>query len=160
MSSLRSPSNLEIVEPIRRSIVVLAVRMFLLLFLADTIYALLLLIVASDSLPSQWSTLYTTILWAIHTGKSLLVSWMLIKLVVDWISTLYFVSNGHLIRQRGVLHIRETIFQLTDIEGVALNQSWLGNKFDFGDVTITFLVAGQREAITLYAINHPVKYEQ
>jgi len=156
----QTSQNLEVVEPIRRNIVILGIRMFLVIFLADTLYAGLLMVMAFGYLPSEWSISYVVLLWIVHTVKNILLTYLLISLVIGWISTLYFVAAGHLIRQRGVLHIKESVFQLTDIESVMLNQSWLGRIFDFGDVTITFVVARQREEVILYAINHPQRYEQ
>lgn len=150
----------EVVAPIRRNVLILAVRLFLVLFIADTIYAALLMATVLGYVATDLTTSYTVFLWAAHTVKNIVLTYLLIALVTNWISTLYFVSGGHLIRQRGVLRIKETVFQLTDIETVATNQSWLGRIFDFGDVTITFSIARQREEVKLYAINNPHRYEQ
>lgn len=150
----------EVVAPIRRNVLILAVRLFLVLFIADTLYAALLLATVLGYVPADLTTSYLVFLWVAHTVKNLLLAYFLIALVANWVSTLYFVSGGHLIRQRGVLRIKETVFQLTDIEAVDSNQSWLGRLFDFGDVTITFIIARQREEVKLYAINNPHRYEQ
>ncbi|MEI6478360.1 MAG: PH domain-containing protein [bacterium] len=149
----------EVVEPIRRSVVVLVVRIFLLLFIADTLYAFLLLGVVLGIVPSGWSASYTLFLWVAHTLKNIMLTYLLLYMVVGWISSVYYVTAGHLIRQRGVLKIEETVFQLTDIEAVGMNQSWLGRLFNFGDVTIRFSIAREPRDIMLYAINNPRKYE-
>jgi hypothetical protein len=152
--------NVEVVEPIRRNIVILGVRMFLVLFLIDTFYAGLLMALVFGYIPSEWSSAYTVMLWVVHTLKDVLLAYLLISMVTNWFSTLYFVAGGHLLRQRGVLQTKESVFQLTDIESVVMSQSWLGKIFDYGNVTISFLVAREREEVTLYAINHPHRYEQ
>ncbi len=153
-------SPIEVVQPIRRSIIVLGVRMFILLFIADSIYAGLLLFLVIGVVPTRWTTEYTVVLWFVHTVKNVLLTYSLLHLVVSWISTMYYVTAGHLIRQRGVLHTEDTIYQLTDIESVVMDQSWLGKLLNFGDVTITFFVARIPEKVTLYSIENPKRYEE
>jgi uncharacterized membrane protein YdbT with pleckstrin-like domain len=152
--------TIEIMKPIRRNIVLLGIRMFLVLFMIDTVYAFLILIPLFGYVASDWHMPYVGFLLVIHTLKNGLTAYMLISLVTNWISTLYYVNGGHLIRQRGVLNTKETVYQLTDIEEVVMNQSWLGRLLNFGDITITFLVARQREDLVLYAINNPRMYEE
>lgn len=156
----QTDTKIEVVEPIRRSIIVLAIRMFVVLFFADTLYAGLIAVLASGYVPIEWHASYIGFLWLVHTLKNILLAYALITLVTGWISTLYYVTAGHLMRQRGVLNTSETVFQLTDIESVAMNQSWLGRLFNFGDVIISFSIAQQREKVLLYAINNPKRYEQ
>ena len=149
----------ETIEPIRRNSILLAARIFLILFLADTIYSLLLLAPILGYVSAPWNESYIVFLWVAHTVKTIFLTYLIITQVISWISTLYYVQNEHFIRQRGVFHIKETVFQLHDIESVHLNQSWLGKLFNFGDVIVTFLIARQKEEVNLYAINHPEIYE-
>lgn len=152
--------GLEVVQPIRRSIVLLAIRMVILLFLADTIYAFLILIPAMGYVSAEYQASYIMFLWFVHTIKNIALTYLSISLVVNWISTMYYITLGHLIRQRGVLNTSESVFQLTDIESVAMNQSWLGRIFNFGDIIIKLQIARQTESITLYAIENPQRYEE
>ena len=152
--------TLEVVRPIRRTVILLVVRIVLLLFLVDTIYAVLLLANVAGFIPLDWTKSFAAFLWFMYTIKFILLSYLISKLVIDWISTVYYVSGGHLIRQRGVLNITETVFQLSDIDSVVLNQSWLGRMLNFGDVTVEFTVARDKEYVNLYAITTPQRYEE
>ena len=149
----------EVVKPIRRTVVILVIRILLLLFLIDTVFAFLLFANAVGYIPVDLIASYAVFLWIIYTAKYILLSYLLIKMVIDWVSTLYYVTDGHLIRQRGVLHLTEKVFQLADIDSAVMSQSWLGHILNFGDVTIEFTVASQKEFVNLYAINDPQRYE-
>jgi uncharacterized membrane protein YdbT with pleckstrin-like domain len=159
MSPDEAKPNVEVIKPIRRSVVILVIRIFFLLFLIDTVYAFLLLANAAGYIPVDWIPSYAIFLWIIYTVKYVLLTYTILKLVVDWTSTLYYVAEGHLIRQRGVLHTTETVFQLADIDSAVMSQSWLGRMLNFGDVTVEFTVARQKEFVNLYAINDPQRYE-
>ena len=152
-------SNVEVVKPIRRTVILLVVRIVLLLFLVDTRYAFLLLASVAGYISAEWTTLYATFLWLVYTVKFVVLAYLIARLVVDWMSTVYYIAGGHLIRQRGVLSCTETVFQLADIESVVLNQSWLGRMLNFGDVTVEFTVTGQKEYVRFYAIANPQRYE-
>jgi uncharacterized membrane protein YdbT with pleckstrin-like domain len=150
---------IEMVKPIRRSLIILITRIILVLFVTDTLYAFLLLANVAGYIPTDLIFSYGVFLWIIYTAKYLLLTYAIVKMVIDWVGTLYYVTNGHLIRQRGMLHITETVFQLADIDSAVMSQSWLGRMFNFGDVTIEFTVARQKEFVNLYAINDPQRYE-
>lgn len=154
------PITSTVPEPIRRSVVLLGARIFLVLFIADSIYGLLLAALAFGYIPANLVSSYAVLLWIIHTLKSFLIIYLILYLVLKWISTIYYISEEHLIRQRGVLNIKENLYQLQDIEAVSMNQSWLGRLFNFGDVHITFMIARQKEEVELYATNSPQKYER
>ena len=151
--------SVEVARPIRRSVVVLGIRIFLVLFVVDTLFAILLLASVAGYVPADWTTGYATFLWIVYTVKFLFLSYLIIRLVVDWLSTLYYVTGGHLIRQRGVLNTAETVFQLADIDSAVMSQSWLGRMCNFGDVRVEFSVAREKEFVNLYAINDPQRYE-
>jgi membrane protein YdbS with pleckstrin-like domain len=155
-----APPHVEVIEPIRRNIPLLAIRIVLVMFIADTVYAALLLATVLGYIPSEWTASYTVLLWVAHTVKNIILSYLVIRLVIAWISTLYFVTEGHLVRQRGVLHTVETVFPLDATQSVVMSQNTLGRLFNFGDVTITFIIARQREEVTLYAVNNPQRYEK
>src|SRR5947207_1464074 len=94
--------DVEVLEPIRRNVVFLAVKMFIVLVFADSIFALLILLTVAGLIPTEWTAAYILFLWIAHTIKDVFLTYTLINLVVSWVSTLYYVSGGHLIRQRGV----------------------------------------------------------
>jgi uncharacterized membrane protein YdbT with pleckstrin-like domain len=151
--------NHEIIKPIRRSVAILIIKIFFLLFLVDTVYAFLLIANVSGYIPVDLLSSYAVFIWVIYTAKFIFLAYLVLKLIIDWTNTLYYVANDHLIRQRGVLNTTETIFQLSDIEAVVMSRSWLGRTLNYGDVTITFDVARQKEFVYLYAVNDPERYE-
>jgi uncharacterized membrane protein YdbT with pleckstrin-like domain len=159
MTPSETNQNVEVARPIRRSVIILAVRIFLVLFVGDTIYAGLLLVSVLGYVPAEWTNSYAIFLWVVYTLKYLLLTYLIIRLVVDWLSTLYYVAGGHLVRQRGVLHTTESVFQLENIDSAVMSQSWLGRLLNFGDVTVEFTIARQKETVMLYAINDPRRYE-
>lgn len=149
----------EVARPIRRSLVVLGIRIFLLLFIVDTFFAILLGASVVGFVPANLTAGYAVLLWIVYTLKFFFLTYLIIRLVVDWFSTLYYVTGGHLVRQRGVLNTTETVFQLTDIDSAVMSQSWLGRLCNFGDVTVEITVAREKEFVILYAINDPQRYE-
>jgi uncharacterized membrane protein YdbT with pleckstrin-like domain len=152
--------SVEVVKPIRRSIILLGIRMFLVLFLLDTVYALLILIPLFGYVSAEWNPSYVAFLLVVHTMKNLLLSYLLITQVGTWFGTLYYVSGGHLIQQRGLLNTTDIIYQLTDIQSVVMRQPWLGRFLNFGNVTISFTVGREKEVVLLYAITNPRLYEE
>ena len=151
--------NVEVLRPIRRSVLILGLRIFLVLFVVDTLFAILLLASVIGFVPADWIAGYASFLWIVYTVKFIFLTYLIIKLVVEWVGTLYYVANGHLIRQRGVLNTTETVFQLSDIDSAVMSQSWLGRMWNFGSVTVEFSVAFRKESVYLHAINDPQKYE-
>ena len=159
MNQEEAVPNVEVTRPIRRSVVVLGIRIFLVLFVVDTFFAVLLLADVAGYVSADWMAGYAAFLWIVYTLKFMFLTYAIIRLVVDWLSTLYCVTGGHLIRQRGVMSTTETVFQLTDIDSAVMSQSWLGRLCNFGDVTVEFTVAREKEFVSLYAINDPQRYE-
>ncbi len=152
-------SIIGVAKPIRRTVTLLVVKIVTLLFLVNILFAALLVVSVTGFLSAEWVSSYAAFLLIIFAAQCIFLAFFVARLVIDWMSTVYYIAGGHLIRQRGTLDTTETIFQLTDIDSVELKQSWIGRILNFGDVTVEFTIAREKEYVNLYAITNPRFYE-
>ena len=155
-----TPNATNVAEPIRRNLLVLAMHIFLVLFILDSLYAIALIVLASGYIPVDLTLSYATVLLILHTLKDILMTYLVLHIVIDWVSDIYYISEGHFVRQVGVLSIHEDVFALDTIEAVDLSQSWFGKIFNYGTVRITFMVGREKQQINLLQINDPNKFER
>ena len=88
MPTSLSERTTEIVRPIRKSVVLLVVRVFFVLLIADSVYAALLLLSALEYIPVELVATYATLLWVIYTRKFILFTYVLITMIIDWLGTM------------------------------------------------------------------------
>jgi membrane protein YdbS with pleckstrin-like domain len=147
-------------EPIRRSAAALAIRLCLLLFLIDTIYALLILGFLYISPPHNYYPIFIAFLWALHTAKYIFITVVLLRTVLNWLGTSYLISGHHLLTHQGIYSVTEKVYELEQLKAVDVHQDWLGRRFHYGTITLALSAHGYNERIELYDIAEPDKYEQ
>lgn len=146
------------IEPIRRSVLLLALRIFIILFIADSLYAGIILIWMQGVISEDFRFAYGSLLLVVHTLKNIALIYIIVGIVVNWASDFYYISEHHLIHRQGILGTTENVYHLERIDAVTITQSWLGKLMDYGDVKIRVSTYGGVTDLSLQAINDPRKF--
>ncbi len=140
---------------LHRSPTALALRIFLLLFLIDTAYALLIMLFLSINPSPNYYTGLLILLWATHTAKYIATTFLLLRLLLVWLSEFYAIENGHLTIHSGIYAISEKVYDLAQLKQVKVHQDWFGRRFNFGDLALRISSSGSHETIELHDIVNP-----
>jgi membrane protein YdbS with pleckstrin-like domain len=126
-------------EPIRRSANALVLRLFGLLFLVETVYALIIGAFLYFSPPSSYYPAFVVVIGVLHVIKYILVTTAVVKMVLTWVSTSYLISGSHLIKHEGTLRVDEKIYELNQLKAVDVHQDWIGRHFHYGNIKLAYL---------------------
>jgi len=148
-------------EPIRRSIATLAMKLLVLLLIFEGLYeGLLYVLTLAFNIPLDWHHHFSVILLVINGLKIILEFLFILKLFIQWAGTSYLISKKHLIKRIGIINIREEISHFDDIRSITVSQSILGKLFNYGNIElITSASGGYQTTLVLAGINNPYKYE-
>jgi uncharacterized membrane protein YdbT with pleckstrin-like domain len=135
-------------------------RIILLLFLVDTLYALLILLFVKFSPTLSDFTSIVLLLWALHTIKYVFITFVLVKILVDWLGTTYIVEGKHMTISTGIYAINEKVYELNRIKSVSVQQDWIGRRFHYGNLTLELGATGYREDVELRDIQYPKDVEK
>lgn len=153
--------NIHTFEPIRVSVAVLIMRLFIVMFLVDTVYSLINIFVFDLQLLQQFHYQLATILFVAHFFKNALSLYLVITIVLNWISKVYYLTDKYLVRREGIIHIKEKIYDLKIIRSISVNQGIIGKLFHYGDIAITTSASGgYNDKIYLTSISQPEKYRE
>ena len=145
---------------IRLSLIPVSVRIVGGIFLIDTVYALVLLVLASFSVGSTYVSQVFIGLLLLHVLNFLFEVGLVLQTVLEWATTTYYINDEHLIRRSGVVRFQEDVYSLHSIRFVNVEEHWLSKMLNYGSVQLTFGMAGYREHVKLKGIVNPKKYEQ
>lgn len=146
-------------EPIRNSLVILVLRVFLLMFLVDTLYSVITYFSFRLNLFQDAHYFLVIVLSITHIIKNLFEIYMVLSIILTWVGNTYIITGSHIIERRGILNMREQMFDLKNIRSASIEQGWMGKLFHYGDVMIqTSASGGYNEKINLTGISHPEKY--
>lgn len=149
-------------EPIRGSIVVLALKLLVALLLFDLLYSGLY--IGANilfQLPFDWHHHLSITLVILQFGKILLQVYLVIFLVITWASSSYLLTKKHLIRLTGLLNTKEDVFHFDNIRSISVTQSLFGKLFNYGDITLKTSASGGYQAdFVLSGIHNPEKYKK
>jgi uncharacterized membrane protein YdbT with pleckstrin-like domain len=142
---------------IRLNVFLLVIRVFAVLFLANTAYGIVLyLIKDSDFLQDLGLAL-----WVGHIILFLVETFIVLQFVAIWATTNYYLTDKELIVTKGILVERDLSNELHAVRDVELRQSWLGKKLNYGDVVVTFSASGgYHKDVILDGIKNPREYER
>jgi membrane protein YdbS with pleckstrin-like domain len=144
---------------LKRNALALVIRIILLLFLVDTLYALLILLfVKITPVPTDFVAI-ALFLWALHTLKYIFITAVLLRLLVQWLGTLYIMEGKLLTISTGVYAVKEKVYELNRIKSVSVQQDWIGRRFHYGNLTLELGSSGYHEAIELRDIQNPRQFE-
>jgi membrane protein YdbS with pleckstrin-like domain len=151
------------VEHLQPSALLIVGRLLASIFILDTFYVVLLAGFFALNNLHDWHESYVLVLVVAHTLKYVLISSVVIELFARWAGRAYYITESHLIQRTGLVNITETTFELSQLKSVVMRQGWLGRRFNFGTITLTFTFAAygeQQGGITLSEITNPNRYKQ
>lgn len=148
-------------EPIRSSVAILAMKLLVLLFVFEGLYAGLFYVLnVGFNLPLEWHHHSSVILLGINIIKIGLEFLFILYLFFQWAGTSYFITKKHIIKRVGIFNSREEVFHFDNIRSITVNQSFLGKIFNYGDIELkTSASGGYQAALVLVSIDNPHKYE-
>ncbi len=146
---------------IRRSIVVVAMKLLVLLILFEALYiTLFYFLKVFFNLPLEWHHHSSIILLGINVVKIILEFSFILYLFFQWAGTSYFIAKKHIIKRVGIMSSREEVFHFDNIRSLTVSQSFLGKIFNYGDIEVkTSASGGYQATLVLVSINDPHKYE-
>lgn len=146
-------------QTLRESVVILSLKLVIGLFLLDTLYSLVTILLFDIPLLQSFHADLVTVLFLAHFIKNVVSIYLVISVVLSWVGNVYFVSNKYLVRRSGILHITEKLYDLKLIRTVNISQGILGKLFHFGNVHIeTSASGGYIEKINLTGITNPEQW--
>lgn len=143
---------------IKRSVLVLAVRLCLLLFLIDTVYALIIVAFLRFAPAAQFDYYFILLLWALHTVKFVILSILMLRVLLKWLGQSYVVHDYKLIINTGIVASIDKVYELDKVEKITVHQDWLGRLMHYGIISIK--VEGSDEPIELTDVSRPREYEK
>jgi len=148
-------------EPIKGSIAILAMKLLVLLFLFEGLYSgLFYFLNIYFNLPLDWHHHSSILLLGINGIKIGLEFIFILYLFFQWAGISYFITKKHIIKRVGIMTSREEVFHFDNIRSIAVNQSFLGKLFNYGDIELkTSASGGYQAALILIGINRPHTYE-
>lgn len=148
-------------EPIRSSVLILILRLFLVMFVVDTIYSIAEIYFLDLDVSLDIHRLITTGMFIAHFFKNMLLIYLVLSIITKWISNLCYLTNKYLVKHEGILNIKEKMIDLKNLRSVTVNQGFLGKLFNYGNITLTTSASGgYAEEIYLSEIDNPEKYNE
>lgn len=143
---------------VRLSIVPLALQLFFILFLMDTLYVLALWIFYVNGTID--ATVAVGVLWILHTLNFLVTAALSLGRVLTWATTIYYTDEHHLTLYTGIFTSDERVFEMRSLRAVNRHQGWFGKICNYGDLLMVFGASGYREEVWLRGIRDPHHYER
>lgn len=148
--------TVDTIAPIRQSIFIFVIKLFCALFLIDTLYAVVGLLVLQLGIPQDYHYNLFIIFIIVHVLKNLLQIYIALKVVFGWVSRVWFIHGKQLIKREGILHMQETVYDLTIIRSIDIDQDFSGKLFHYGSIDLTTSASGgYNEHIILQDISEP-----
>lgn len=144
---------------IRGSILLLGIRVFLALFTVEALYSVVLLYLLIVAGTESYHNLLVTILLIINACKFGIEAYVILRLIVRWAATTYYLSEHQIIYRSGIIDFEQDIYELNDLHSVNLRQNWLGRLLNYGDIEITLSASGYRSELILRGIADVKGYE-
>ncbi len=135
-------------------------RLVWVLFVVNTLYGFLLLLVSREIIFSGYTLELLNAAWLGHAVLFVLQICILFYLSATWLRTNYYLTETELILASGIVTEREVMFKISDIRSLILRQSWFGRILNFGTLTLHISASGgYAEVVKLKDIKDPKKYE-
>ncbi len=150
-------------EPIRENIFILVVKIFLTMFLFNTVFFALELFVLRIDFPADYHSFITIALFFGHIVKSFLEIYFVINILLKWLGNVYFFdfADKKLVKREGLINTHEKIYDLKIIRSIEIEQDFIGRLFHYGNIIITTSASGgYSDRIYLNGIPHPEKNKE
>lgn len=147
-------------EHLQPSVLVIVLKLLAVLFMIDTLYTVLIFGFLGLSNAHEWHNTYIALLWLANTVKYVFISILIVRLFADWAGHAYYLSGHHLIERIGLVNITETTYEMSQVKSIIVQRSWIGRRFNFGTIKLTFAGAGKDKQIIISNINSPYVYKE
>ena len=147
-------------EHLQPNVLVVVLRLLAALFLLDTTYALLLFGFFALNDVHEWHSSYIALMILVLAIKYGITAVFTTKLFADWAGRAYYLSGHHLFERLGLVNITETTYELSQVKSVIVHQSWLGRRFNYGTIKLSFAGSDKQQEIMLRDVNNPMKYKR
>lgn len=145
---------------LRPSVVVIVMRLLAALFLLNILFVALLLGFFGLSNLHDWHASYVLALVALAFVNLGMLTAIVIQLFAAWAGRNYYLIGHHLIEKLGILNVTEVTHELSQMKSVVAYQTWLGRKFNFGTIKLSFAGAGSDREVVIRDITDPAAYKK
>ncbi len=97
----------------------------------------------------------TSIALVLNIVRATFFLYLICDIITRNLSVVYFVRDGHLVRQKGTMDISETAYSMNDLKQVRIFQDTLGRLGNYGTVILTFRVALDPVELSLVGVQKP-----
>ncbi len=148
--------------PIRGSYTIFVAKLLLTLFLFEIIYAAIFyFLTLGVFFPFDLHHHISVGILILEVMKILIQVFLIFYVTLSWTSNVYYINGKHLIKRSGILNTEEDIYEFDTVRSIAVNQSFLGRLFHYGDIYLkTSASGGYQVIVTMTGIQNPHKYEQ
>ncbi len=151
---------------IKNSPAALGFRLFMIVFLIDTVYALLFIIffyfgsLDVVDFSNTVNTGFIVFLWIAHTLKFIVIAYFLLKFLADYMQTDYIITKTHLTVEAGLINTKTYQYELTQLKEINVTQGPMGRALHYGDIELQFGALGFHKNVILREVTHPHRYQR
>lgn len=151
--------NVQMIEHLQPSVLVIVLRILGVIFLLDTAMALAIMGFYALNNAHEWHNAYIGILLLAHTFKYVVITITVVKLFANWAGRAYYLTDHHLIERLGLVNTTESTYELTQVESVIVQQTWLGRRFNYGTIKVKLSGGKKQTDLLLRDIHNPERYK-
>ncbi len=147
--------------PIRSSLAILAIKLILVVMLADIGYALVFyLLTLQFAVPLDWHHHISVGLAALQLFKIIMEVALVVFVTLDWSNMVYEFSGQNLVIKHGFWRATEDIHELKHLRLAHIKQSLIGKFLGFGDIVLISSMPGSDQGkVVLYGVANPVRFD-
>lgn len=145
---------------LRPSVVVIVMRLLAALFMLNILFVALLLGFFGLNNLHEWHSSYIIALVLFALVNLGMLSAIVLQLFAAWAGRNYYLIGHHLIERLGILNITEITHELSQVKSVVARQTWLGRRFNFGTIQLSFAGAGGDKEVVIKDITDPNTYKK
>lgn len=147
-------------EPIRSSVLVLILRLFLGMIIVDTIYSLAEIYFLELEVSFNAHQIIIAMMFITHFIKNIFLIHFVISSIAKWISNLCYINGLNLVKHEGIFNLKEKIIDLKQLRTVTIHQGFIGKLFHYGNITLTTSASGgYTDEVYLAEVDEPEKYK-
>lgn len=145
---------------IKFNAIILVWRLFWVLFVINTLYGFLLLLVSRGAILTNYTGELFNAAWVGHIVVFVVQAVALVILTAGWLRTNYYLTDGELVLVSGIVTEKEVLYKISDVRSITLRQSWPGRIFNYGTLIVYISASGgYHETVRLKDIKNPKVYE-
>lgn len=145
---------------IPESVILVGLRVFFVAFFIDTLFALIILGITGSFVGASYPTESLLSLWVLHTVKFVLQISLILKIIVEALSSSHFLTEKELVSRHGVINPDEKIYNLEKLQTIEVRQNWLGRLLKYGTLHLVIASSDYYENVYVRGIADPKKYER